>query len=237
MYDLPYFKESDPRTVLDFIRAHPFAMLIGSSHDLPIATQVPVLIDKQEGDCLFLRGHMMRNTDHHRAFGQNDEALCVFSGAHVYVSARWYSNPQTASTWNYMSVHARGKIRFLDEPELLRLLEQTTALFENDENSPALFRHLPKAYVDALKKAIVAFEIEVQALENVFKLSQNRDEQSYGNIIRELDAQDSDARTIAAEMSKRKAQLFPERRHADGDPKKLTLPSGSPANAAERLSP
>jgi hypothetical protein len=27
MYDLPYFKENDQRTVRDFIRAHPFAML------------------------------------------------------------------------------------------------------------------------------------------------------------------------------------------------------------------
>ena len=208
MYDLPYFKESDQRTVLDFIRAHPFAMLIGSSQGLPMATQVPVLIDEREGPRLFLRGHMMRNTDHHRAFGQNNEALCVFSGAHTYVSARWYSNPQTGSTWNYMSVHARGKIRFLSEPELLKILEQTTARFENDEDSPALFRHLPKAYVDSLKNAIIAFEIEVRALENVFKLSQNRDESSYERIIQELHAQGGDARTIAEEMSKRKAQLF-----------------------------
>jgi transcriptional regulator len=91
-------------------------MLIGSRQDLPMATQVPVLIDEREGDRLLLRGHMMKNTDHHRAFEKNNEALCVFSGAHTYVSARWYSNPQTGSTWNYMSVHARGKIRFLSEP-------------------------------------------------------------------------------------------------------------------------
>ena len=90
MYDLPYFKESDQRTVLDFIRAHPFAMLIGSRQDLPMATQVPVLIDEREGDRLLLLGHMMKNTDHHRAFEKNNEALCVFSGAHTYVSARWY---------------------------------------------------------------------------------------------------------------------------------------------------
>jgi transcriptional regulator len=208
MYDLPYFKERDQEAILDFIRQHPFAMLIGSSDHAPVATQVPVLIGERESERLFLRGHMMRNTDHQKAFQQNSEALCVFSGAHTYVSARWYSNPQTGSTWNYMSVHARGKIRFLGEPELLAILEQTTTLFENDENSPALFRHLPKAYVDSLKNAIIAFEIEVREIENVFKLSQNRDEQSYENIIRNLDAQGGDARTIAEEMRKRKAQVF-----------------------------
>jgi transcriptional regulator len=211
MYDLPYFKEREQQAVLDFIHQHPFAMLIGSSDRAPVATQVPVLIHGREDERLFLRGHMMRNTDHHKAFQENSEALCVFSGAHTYVSARWYSNPQTGSTWNYMSVHARGKIRFLGEPELLTILEQTTARFENDENSPALFRHLPKAYVDSLKNAIVAFEMEVRELENVFKLSQNRDEQSYDNIIEKLHAQGGDARTIAEEMRKRRAQVFQQR--------------------------
>lgn len=211
MYDLPYFKERERPVVLDFIRQHPFAMLIGSGSRGPMATQVPLLIETREGERLFLRGHMMRNTDHHKAFRENNAALCVFSGAHTYVSARWYSNPQTGSTWNYMSVHARGKIRFLDEPELLAILEETTAHFENDENSPALFRHLPKAYVDSLKTAIIGFEMEVDEIENVFKLSQNRDEQSYETIIEQLSAQGGDARTIADEMRRRKTALFEKR--------------------------
>lgn len=56
MYDLPYFKESDQGTVLDFIRQHPFAMLIGAGESGPVATQVPILIDEREGEALFLRG-------------------------------------------------------------------------------------------------------------------------------------------------------------------------------------
>ena len=47
-----------------------------------------------------------------------------------------------------MSVHARGNIRFLDESDLRLLLEKLTAHFENNDDSPALFRHLPKSYVD-----------------------------------------------------------------------------------------
>jgi transcriptional regulator len=211
MYDLPYFKERDQQVVLDFIRQHPFAMLIGSGSRGPMATQVPLLVDVRAGERLFLRGHMMRNTGHHKAFQENSAALCLFSGAHTYVSARWYSNPQTGSTWNYMSVHARGKIRFLGEPELLETLEATTAHFENDENSPALFHHLPKAYVDSLKTAIIAFEVEVDEIENVFKLSQNRDKQSYENIIEKLSAQGGDAQTIAEEMRKRRTALFQKR--------------------------
>lgn len=75
MYDLPYFKEREQQVVLDFIHQHPFAMLIGSSSYGPMATQVPVLIDGREGKQLFLRGHMMRNTGHHKAFQENNAAL------------------------------------------------------------------------------------------------------------------------------------------------------------------
>lgn len=208
MYHFPYFKERNPKVVLDFMRRHPFAMLIGSHTGAPVATQVPILIEERADGRLVLRGHMMRNTDHQKAFAENNEALCVFSGAHTYVSASWYSNPRVGSTWNYMSVHARGRLRFLDEPQLLAILEETTALFENNENSPALFRHLPKAYVDAMKTAIVAFEMEVRELENVFKLSQNQDAPSYDNIIAQLDAQGGPARAVAEEMRKRRAEIF-----------------------------
>jgi transcriptional regulator len=111
MYNLSYFKESDPAVVIDFMRKHPFVMLIGCSKDKkPVATQVPVFIDEKDGK-LFLTGHIMRKTDHHLAFEDNPEALAVFTGAHTYVSASWYTEPQQASTWNYITVHVRGPVK------------------------------------------------------------------------------------------------------------------------------
>ncbi len=57
-------------------------------------------------------------------------------------------------------------------------------------------------------KAIVAFEIEITQLDNVFKLSQNRDAKSYGNIMEELNKQGEGAKDIAREMEKRREELF-----------------------------
>jgi transcriptional regulator len=207
MYDIPYFKEADSKVVLEFMRQHSFALLIGSSNNIPAATQVPLLIEQRENG-LFLQGHFMRNTDHHKAFQQNPNALCIFTGAHSYVSASWYTQPQMASTWNYMSVHARGELQFLDEEQLLQILEKTTAHYEQNAQSPASFHNLPPEYVQRLAKAIVAFEIEVVELENVFKLSQNRDKESYHNIVQHLNEQDADAQKVATEMQKREDQLF-----------------------------
>jgi transcriptional regulator len=59
-------------------------------------------------------------------------------------------------------------------------------------------------------RAIIAFEIEVEAIENVFKLSQNRDKESYQNIIKKLETADSDGKGIAEEMKRRESQLFNE---------------------------
>ena len=85
MYNLPYFKESDKEVVLQFMREHPFAFLSGvDAEGKPVATQVPVFIDERDGK-LFLTGHIMRNTDHHKAFEQNSNVLAVFTGPRIFV--------------------------------------------------------------------------------------------------------------------------------------------------------
>lgn len=211
MYNLPYFKENDQQVVLDFIRQHPFAFIAGCSEEgKPVATQIPVFIDERDGK-LFLSGHMMRNTDHHKAFLNNPNVLAVFSGAHTYVSASWYEEKKQGSTWNYMSVHAKGVLKFLDEQALLEVLKRTTNHFENNPYSGANFEDLPEEYVHSMAKAIVAFEVEVLQIDNVFKLSQNRDEKSYQNIIQKLEAQDADGKYIAEEMKQRTSQLFKDK--------------------------
>lgn len=207
MYNIPYFKETDREGMLRFMRQHPFALLTGCADNRPVATQVPLLVTEREGR-LYLQGHFMRQTDHHKAFGANPQALCVFTGAHTYVSASWYNQPQTASTWNYMTLHARGRLQFLDEAGLLQVLSQTTALFENNPRSPAAFEKLPADYINRLKGAIVAFEVAVEELDHIVKLSQNRDRESYENIIRHLSAGTPDARVIAREMQDRLPKLF-----------------------------
>lgn len=210
MYDLPYFKENDPEVVIQFIKDHPFAFLCGSDKDnKPVATQIPMFIDEREGK-LFLSGHIMRNTDHHKAFEKNPDVLAVFTGPHTYVSATWYDDPHQASTWNYMSVHAAGTIRFGDKEELIAVLKRLTLHYENNNTrSTTVFDNLPSDYTEKLMKAIVAFEVEITAMENVFKLSQNRDEKSYENIINELKKQEGDSNKIAELMQQRKSKLFP----------------------------
>jgi transcriptional regulator len=209
MYDLPYYKDHDNDTVVNFIKQHPFAFIAGSTKDgKPVATQIPVFIDERDGK-IFLSGHIMRKTDHHKAFEENSNVLCVFTGDHSYVSATWYSNPRQASTWNYMSVHARGVITFMDEDQLVEVLKRTTLHFENNNaSSSTVFDNLDADYRERLMKAIVAFEVEVTSLDHVFKLSQDRDKESYHNIISKLEETDAAGKSIAFEMKNRADKLY-----------------------------
>ena len=209
MYDLPHHKEKNQDEIIQFMKDHPFVFITGSGADnKPVATQIPVFIDEKDGK-YFLTGHIMRNTDHHKAFEQNKNVLAVFTGPHTYVSATWYTKP-VGSTWNYMSVHANGNIRFGDTDELISILKRLTLYYENNNAASAtVFDNLPAEYTERMMKAIVPFEIEITDLQHVFKLSQDRDEKSYDNIIQQLKQKNGDAKMIAAIMEKRKSKVFP----------------------------
>jgi transcriptional regulator len=210
MYHFSYFKEADKERLLQFISDYPFAFITGSFNSgKQVATQIPVLPELRDGE-LYLQGHIMRNTDHHKAFVENPQALLVFTGPNAYVSASWYSNPQIGSTWNYMSVHIPGELNFLSDEGLVGFMKKLTLHFEkNNSSSPTFFDNLPEGYLNKMLPGIVGFEIKVTTIENVFKLSQNRDEKSYLNIIKQLQKQGGYNAMVAAEMKKRKEELFP----------------------------
>ena len=207
MYNLPQYKEKDQSVLVEFMKQHSFALLIGSANNIPAATQIPIIVEERD-NVIFLKGHFMRNTDHHKAFETNPNALCIFTGPHSYVSANWYTNQQTASTWNYVTVHVRGQIKFLGQQKLLEMLEELTDHYEGKQ-SPASYRQLPPDYVDRLSKAVIGFEMEATEIENVFKLSQNRDEKSYDRIVHELKDRDENSKEISDLMAQRRSTIFP----------------------------
>jgi transcriptional regulator len=211
MYNFSYFKETDKQIILDFIDENPFAFMTGSFlSGKQVATQIPVLIEERNGE-LYAQGHLMRNTDHHKAFIENPNGLLVFTGPSCYVSASWYSDPQTGSTWNYMSVHIAGQVKFMSDEDLIYFMQKLTLKFEKgNTQSQTFYDNLPKQFLSKMMPAIVGFEIKADIIDNVFKLSQNRDERSYLNIISNLEEQGGNSAAIAHEMKKRKKTLFPD---------------------------
>jgi transcriptional regulator len=203
MYKFPYYTEADTEKVIAFMKENSFASIIGQDSEYPVATHIPLEVEVNDAGKIFLSGHLMKKTDHHIAFTKNENVLVIFNGPHAHISASWYTNPVMGSTWNYMVVHAKGKISFTDEQGTYEAVKAITNKYENSE-SPSSFDKLPHEYIDSMVKAIVGFTIEVENFDNTFKLSQNRDEASQRNIIEQLRKRlDRNSLAIADEMEKR----------------------------------
>jgi transcriptional regulator len=175
MYVPDHFREARPEVLHDAMRRIGFATLI--THDVqggPEANHLPML--SQDG---FLRGHVARANTVWK--GGEGEALAIFLGPHAYVSPSWYpSKAETGKavpTWNYITVHARGRIRWIQDAEWLRA--HVTALSQAHESprpEPWTIDEAPQSYIDAMLKGIVGFELEIAQLDGKYKLTQNRDE-------------------------------------------------------------
>ncbi len=216
MYKFKYFTEEDLEKVIAFMKENSFATIAGMGEQYPVATHVPLEIkiadqphnklqtpDSYRDHKLYFTGHIMKNSDHHKAFLKNENVLVIFNGPHCHISASWYTTPNVGSTWNYITVHAKGKIHFGDEEQTKKIVEELTNKYEKPD-SEAAFNKLSNEYVDRMVKAITAFTIEVESLDNVFKLSQNYDEETRQSIIEHLRKNGSDdEKAIAEEMQQR----------------------------------
>lgn len=202
MYLPKLFANEDAPALLDFMRQNSFAMLVTQHEGRPFASHLPFEIVEKTADSgqFFLQAHLARANPQWRSFSENEEALVIFWGPHAYVSSSWYDH-LNVSTWNYMAVHAYGKIRVMDEPELRDALARLTRRYESGVEKPLFVEAMPADYVDRQLRGVVGFEIEITALEGKWKLSQNRSDGDHQRIVAELEkCQNADSQAVAAVM-------------------------------------
>jgi transcriptional regulator len=206
MYNLPHFTENNPAEIISFIKGNSMAIVAGCGSDFPSASHLPLhIIDN--GNAICFGGHLMRNTDHHKAFLNNENVLVIFNSLPAYINADWYAEPAVASTVNYMAVHIKGKISFKTEEETYNEIKRITDTHIG-KNSAASFEKIPGDYIKTNLKAIVGFKIEVIKMDATFKLSQNMSEADRINIIKQLEKRNTGGDVfIAAHM---KAKLLPK---------------------------
>jgi len=142
------------------------------------ASQIPMTLDEDAGRGPgTLIGHVARaNPLWKHARG---EALAVFLGPHAYVSPSWYPSKRETGkvvpTWNYLSVHAHGRIEFFEDPVKLRgHLEKLTVAQESARALPWNVGDAPDVYIGQLLRAIVGFTFTIDRLEGQWKMSQNK---------------------------------------------------------------
>lgn len=197
MYIPKYYREEDREEILTFLGKNNFGLLITYDEKKPVATHLPTEIVEGEKNTLTIYGHMAKANPQWKSFG-DQEALFVFQGPHTYISPRWY-NHVNVPTWNYMAVHIYGKIRVVGDEEFYEILDRLVKKHEAQSNYR--MEHLPQDYILKQMNGTVGFALEATSIEAGFKLSQNRTDEDYSNIIRELESLgDEDATKVARAM-------------------------------------
>lgn len=204
MYIPKNFLATDRQEITAFMQQYSFATLVTAQQDYPVATHLPFLVSVSE-DKIMLASHLAKANEQWKGLADRP-VLVIFSEPHAYISPRHYDKELNVPTWNYISVHAYGRTRLVDDTaKVFDLLEATIEYYEAEYKQQ--WQRLPDDYKLKMSKGIVAFEIEVTDLQAKKKLSQNKTEAEQERIIRSLSASDhTHERDIAGYMKKNLAK-------------------------------
>jgi transcriptional regulator len=120
------------------------------------------------------------------------DALAIFAGPQHYVSAGWYpgkaEDGKVVPTWNYVTVHAYGPLRVVEDAAwLLAHLETLTDEHEAASAIPWKVSDAPAEFIASQMRGIVGFELPIRRLEGKWKVSQNRNDRDRAAVAAELE--------------------------------------------------
>jgi transcriptional regulator len=188
MYQPPAFREDRPEVLHALIRKHPLGLLITAGPAGLLANLFPFLLDAEGAQMGTLRLHMARANPQWRELERGEECLVVFQGPQDYVTPSWYATKRETGkvvpTWNYVTVHAWGRPRVMnDDAWLRRQIEDLTNSREAQRTEPWLVSDAPDDFVAVQMRAIVGIEIPIARIEGKWKMSQNRPEADRAGVI------------------------------------------------------
>ena len=164
------FDWSDRQAMLAFIGDIAFCTVCAVG---PAVVHAPIVVTGEDR----LRFHVSRSN---RAVAALDAGRALISclGPDAYISPDWYGTPDQVPTWNYVAVEAEGPLRRLDEDELTALLDDLSADHERRlAPKPEWTRgKMSPGRFEAMLKAIVGYELTIEALRGTRKLGQNKKE-------------------------------------------------------------
>lgn len=184
MYIPKYFKITNEEEIWDFVQKNSFATIVTTEQGKPIATHLPLMLHKK-GDDYYLTGHMAYGNSQWKTFKTDEDVLVMFQGPNAYVSSSWYTL-ENVPTWNYQAVHMYGKASILEKNELIEELTIMLEKYEKNRENPVLWDKLSPDLLESELRGIVGFKIKVEKVQAAYKLSQNRNETDYFNIIDKL---------------------------------------------------
>ncbi len=201
MYIPDIYKNTDPDAIRDFLRTYSFGILVNQNYGKLWATHTPMEMELASDGKQVMYGHISRENPQWQSFSSGDQVLAIFNGPNSYISSSWYDH-ENVPTWNYSAVHVYGKIRIIDGESVTNFLRKLIDRYESNSENPLHLHDLsPETLLEA--RGIVCYEIEIQEIHAVNKMSQNRDEKNFNSIIDELEKTGKpEAIAVADQMKK-----------------------------------
>ena len=200
MYIPELYKNENQEDIQNFIHQNGFGILVNQTNGKLWATHIPLVLEEKNGKQILV-GHVSRENPQAESFKTNDDVLAIFSGVHTYISSSWYDH-ENVPTWNYLAIHVYGKVKIHSLEETIEALKRLVDKYEAKSEKPVRVEDLSKKTM-LQARGIVSFEIEITAIEAKKKLSQNRDDKNYQNIILKLEnSNDYQSIEVAKEMKK-----------------------------------
>jgi transcriptional regulator len=198
VYVPAHFEESDPDRLHALIARHPLGILVTHGASGLDANHLPFELQVREGSLGALHTHVARSNAVWKDIASGDEVLVVFRAADAYISPNWYPSKheqhRQVPTWNYMVVHAHGRVAVHDDERHLRaLVGRLTKQHEAAEPRPWRMGDSPQAFISDMLASIVGLEIEITRLVGKFKLGQNKEARDVLGAADALKARGHDA--------------------------------------------
>lgn len=201
MYIPDLYKNENQEAITAFLKENSFGILINQTNGKLWATHIPLELSINSEGKTILEGHISKENPQWQGFAENDQILAVFSGPHSYISPSWYDH-ENVPTWNYIAVHVYGKIKIIEGDEVIESLKRLVDKYEQNSENPVRIEDLSEKTM-MQSRGIVAFQIEIEEIQAQQKMSQNRDDKNYQNIISELEKTNKNQSiAVANEMKK-----------------------------------
>lgn len=192
------YRSEDYNLMREIIRENAFALLISSGEKIR-ATHSMMMLNEDDPENIYVETHISRANPQAKTLRDGDEVLCDFLGAHAYISSSWYDH-MNVSTWNYEAVQIHGKVELMNHDELYRHLDKLTSKYESFQKCPVMVKDMGRELVEKEMKGAFGLKIIPTEIFIKQKLSQNRKEHDFQNIISELENSDENGKKIAEKM-------------------------------------
>ena len=208
MYQPVHFREDRRAVQHELIRAHSLGLLVTGGPGGLQANHVPFLIDDDGSQHGTLRAHLARANPQAAELAAVEECMVVFQGPQTYISPSLYptkrEHGKVVPTWNYITVHAWGRPRVIDDPVWLRRqIEDLTAHKEETSAMPWKVSDAPESFVASQIKGVIGVEIAISRIEGKWKVSQNRPAVDQAGVVAALRSGGDDAKVMAELVAER----------------------------------